>query len=133
MSIVKQMIKRLNAIYQQIQDDNLNDPAFNILRQKALSLLAQIVVYQVLQNIARQLLEPQNSIGLLNTQYRLGKFIDVLYRKLDNKKNEAQQQKLRDIDYTTFLFIIVLYTLLDITKIYRTEFDYLIGNASKFL
>ena len=103
------------------------------MRQKALNLSAQIAVHQVLQNTARQLLGPQNSAGLSNTQYRLGKFIDVLYGKPDNEKNEARWQKLRDMDCATFLFIAVSYTPLDITKMHRTEFDYLVGNASKFL
>ncbi|KAG9229066.1 hypothetical protein BJ875DRAFT_475856 [Amylocarpus encephaloides] len=37
------------------------------------------------------------------------------------------------MDSATFLFIAVSYTPLDITKMHRTEFDYLVGNASKFL
>jgi hypothetical protein len=133
MSVVKQMIEPLDAISQLIWDESLDDPAFDLLRQKALSLLAQIAVHLVLQNTARQLLGPQNSAGLSNTQYRLGKFMDILYGKPDNEKNEARWQRLRDMDCATFLLIAVSYTPLDITKMHRTEFDYLVGNALKFL
>jgi len=133
MSMVKQMIEPLDAISQQIWDDSLDDTAFDILRQKTLWLSAQIAVHQVLQNTSRHLLGPQNSSGLSNSQSRLGKFIDVLYGKPDNEKNEARWQKLRDMDCATFLFIAVSYTPLDITKMHRIEFDYLVDNASKFL
>jgi hypothetical protein len=133
MSIAKQIIESLDTISQQIWDDGLDDSAFDILRQKALSLSAQIAVHQVLQSTARHLLGPQNSPGLLNTQSRIGKFIDTLYRKPDNEKNEARWQKLRDMHCAGFLFIAVSYTPLEIIKMHRIEFDYLVGNASKFL
>jgi hypothetical protein len=133
MSLIKQIIEPLDIISQQIWGDALDDAAFDTLRQRASRLLAQIAVHQVLQNTVRHLLGPQNSAGLSNTQSRLGKFIDVLYGKPDNEKNEARWQKLRDMDCATFLFIAVSYTPLDITKMNRTEFDYLVGNVSKFL
>ena len=37
------------------------------------------------------------------------------------------------MDCASFLFIAVSYTPLEIIKIHRTEFDYLVDNASKFL
>lgn len=133
MSVVEQIAESLDTASQQIWDDGLDDSAFDILRRKALWLSAQIAVHEVLQNTARHLLGPQNSSGLLNAQSRLGKFIDTLYGKPDNEKNEARWQKLRDMDCAGFLFIAVSYTPLEITKMHRIEFDYLVGNASKFL
>ena len=134
MSVVKQMIDRLDAICQQIWDNSLDDPAFDILRQKSLILSAQIAVHQVLQNTAQQLLEPQHSAVLsriLNIDWASSWMFCTENQTM--KKNEARWQKLRDMDSATFLFIAVSYTPLDITKMHRTEFDYLVGNASKFL
>jgi len=133
MSVFKRMIEALDATSQQIWDDSLDDPAFETLQQRALMLTAQLAVHRILQYTARHLLGPQSSVGLLNAQSRLGKFIDIMYGKPDIERNETRWQILRDMDCDCFLLIAVSYTPLDITKMNRIEFDYLMGNASKFL
>jgi len=132
MSVVKQITESLDAISEQIWNDSLDDSAFDILAQKASWLSVQIAVHEVLQKTARHLLA-QDPLGLMNAQSRLGKFIDTVYGKLDYEKFEARWQILRDMDCASFLFIAVSYTPLDISKMNRVEFDYLVSNASKFL
>jgi hypothetical protein len=133
MSVVEQMFEDLDALSRRMWDVSLDDSASDTMRQKASKLLSQIAVHHVLENTARHLIGPQDSAGHSNAQSRLGKFIDTVYGKPDNKKNEARWQKMRDMDCAAFLFIGVSYTSLDIIKMHRTEFDYLVGNVSKFM
>ena len=46
------MIDALDTIGQQIWDNSLDDSACEILRQKALILVTQIAVHQILENTA---------------------------------------------------------------------------------
>ncbi len=133
MSVVEQMFEDLDALSRRMWDVSLDDSASDTMRQKASKLSMQIAVHQVLENTARHFIGPQDFTGLLNAQSRIGKFIDTVYGKPDNEKNEARWQKMRDMDCATFLFIGVSYTPLDIIKMHRTEFDYLVGNVSKFI
>ena len=132
MSVAKQVTESLNAISEQVWDDSLDDLAFDLLAQKVSRLSVQIAVHEVLQKTARHLRAP-DSPALINAQSRVGKFIDTLYGKLDYEKFEARWQILQDMDCSSFLFIAVSYTPLDISKMNRIEFDYLVSNVSKFL
>ena len=86
-------------------------------------------VFEVLDLIGRRMWD------IPNTQSRLCKFIDILYGSSDNTSaaNESRWQKLRALDCATFLFVAVSYTPLDISKMHRIEFDYLVEHASKYL
>lgn len=132
MSVVERIFEGLDALSRQIWDVSLDDSAADTFRQKASMLSMQIAVHQALGNTVRHLSQPQESTGLLNAQSRVGKFMDVIYGKPDSDKNETRWRKLRDMDCVSFLFIGVSYTPLDITKMHRTEFDYLVSNVTKF-
>lgn len=132
MSTVKQIFEDLDALSRRIWDVNLDNSATDTLRQRASMLSMQIAVHQALGGTARNLSQQQDSTGLLNAQSRVGKFMEAVYGKPDSDKNEMRWQKLRDMDCVTFLFIGVSYTPLEIMKMHRTEFEYLVTNVTKF-
>lgn len=100
---------------------------FNVLSQKVSILSAQIAVHQALEPTSRHL----RSVTVFpNAQSRLSKFMDTIYGVGEVKE---RFQKLRQFDHATFLFIALSYTPLEITKMNRTEFEYLTQNASEFL
>lgn len=130
---VLEIIESLDRVKQQVWDDSLDDFAFDTLKLKILKLSAQVRVHQVLQNTARYLREPDQHPTFPSIHPRLVKFFDTVFRKPDSERNEVRWEKLRAMNCATFLFIAVSYTPLDITKMSRTEFNYLESNASTFL
>jgi len=135
MSTGEWIFEELDLIGRRLWEISLDSSAFNTLKKKTSRLSAQIAVHQALENAASQLLEPQGSRPLPNTQGRLSKFLDTLYGSTDNTgtTTESRWQKIRSLDCATFLFIAVSYTPLEISKMHRTEFEYLIENAQKYL
>ena len=133
MSVVEQMFEDLDALSQRMWHVSLDYSASATLREKVSRLSTQLAVHQALEDTACHLIQPGDSAGLLNAQSRVGKFIDAVYGKPDRDKNEARWQKLRAMDCTTFLFIGVSYTPLDIIKMHKMEFNYLVDNIAKFL
>jgi hypothetical protein len=135
MSAVERVSEGLDLLSQRVWDIRIDDAAFPTLTQKVSRLLAQLSVQHVLQNTVRHLLTQQSVTGLPNTQSRLSKFIENAYGKPDNasKANELRWQRLRNLDCEAFLLLAVSYTPLDISKMHRTEFNYLVENATNFL
>jgi len=134
MAVGAQLLQDLDRISQQVWEICLDDSTFDALRRKSSWLSAQIAVHYALQRTAEQLHEPQNNSFLPVFQGRLSKFIDTVYGTSDNNPpNETRWQKLRELECTTFLFIAISYTPLDLSKLSRIEFEYLLENAAKYL
>jgi hypothetical protein len=84
--------------------------------------------------LSAQTTQLQNTATLPHVQGRLGKFIDSLYGNSDNANATKQRwQELQKLDCETFLFVGVSYTPLDISKMHRMEFSYLMENAAQYV
>jgi hypothetical protein len=130
---VDQLIQALDKASEQLWETSLDDPAFEILKARCSRLSAQVAVHHALQKTARLILKSPK-VSLPNAQSRICKFFDALYSgEKTNSTLESRWQQLRDLDCKTFLFIAVSYTPLDITKMSRTEFEYLVRNATKYI
>jgi hypothetical protein len=109
----------------------LDKPAFETLKKKCSWLSAQVAVLHALQNTVTHLLGPDSSTPLPNTQARLTKFIDSVYGSWEHA-NQSRVDQIRNLGCESFLLIAVSYTPLDISKMGRTEFDYLMENIDKY-
>jgi hypothetical protein len=134
MHTVEWVFEELDLIAEHMWDISLDNSAFSSLKTKILKLSAQIAVHHALENTVTQLRDFGAS-SLTNAQSRIGKFLEALYGGSDcpNSSDESRWEKLRSLDCETFLLIAASYTPLDIAKMHRTEFDYLIENAPKYL
>ncbi|GIJ92743.1 hypothetical protein Asppvi_002021 [Aspergillus pseudoviridinutans] len=131
---VDQLIQALDQVSEQLWETSLDDPTFEILKARCSRLSAQVAVHHALQKTGRLILKSALKDPLPNAQSRICKFFDALYSgEKTNSTSESRWQQLRDLDCKTFLFIAVSYTPLDITKMNRTEFEYLVRNATKYL
>ncbi len=134
MSSVTEIVESLESITQRMWNVNLDNDAFDVLKRKISCLSAQTVVHHALQEIATQLRGSQNAATLPHVQGRLGKFIDSLYGNSDKVDATKQRwQKLQELNCETFLFVDVFYTSLDISKMHRTKFSYLMKNAAQYV
>jgi hypothetical protein len=126
----KWLFDELDLIGQGIWDISLDNSAFTVLKQKVSQLSAQIAVHRVFEDTTSQLLTPPAS-SASQIQNRLSKFLDALYGS--SEKSNDRWQKLLSLDCATFLFIAISFTPLDITKMHRDEFNYLLECAPKYL
>ncbi|CZT07028.1 uncharacterized protein RAG0_12619 [Rhynchosporium agropyri] len=131
MSVFEQILKGLDLISEQLWEDDLDDVALETLAKKTLKVSAQISVLQTLLSTSRGLLASEDSPGPKTALTRLSKVYKATFVK-PSGKFEERWQKLRDIDCETFLFIAISYTDLELTKLNRIEFDYLIDAAREF-
>lgn len=134
MATTEQLLQDLDSISQRMWDISLDSSAFEPLKKKISTLSAQIAVHHALDNTASQLLEKKGP-STLPIQSRLSKFIETLYRASENlsSTNKSRWQELRSIDCESFLFIAMSYTPLDISKMHRAEFEYLVQHVPKYL
>ncbi|KAF2182614.1 hypothetical protein K469DRAFT_586157 [Zopfia rhizophila CBS 207.26] len=132
MRTVEWVFGELDVIGEHMWDISLDNSAFNSLKTKISKLSAQIAVHHALENTVTQL---QEFGTLTDSQNRVGKFLEALYGDSDcpTSTDESRWRKLRSLDCETFLLIATSYTPIGITKMSRTEFDYLIENAPKYL
>jgi hypothetical protein len=128
MSTAQRLLAQLDSISQHIWNIDLDESAHDNLNQKVSHLSAQLAVHRVF-DVTLSLLLVNSSASLLKS--RLSKFLEILYEKLDDP-NE-RWQKLRSLDCAAFLFVTISYTPRDVSKMPRDDFDYLIGNAPKYL
>ena len=135
MSSLEQLTKSLSLASEHVWEINIDKSAFDTLKRKCSLLSAQIAVHHALQNTVTHLLGPDSSTALPSTQGRLTKFIDVVYGNWDHlsETNRSKLQQIRNLDCEPFLLITVSYTPLDIFKMHRTEFQYLMENVEKYL
>jgi hypothetical protein len=131
MSSLDQVVKSLDLASEHMWKITLDKPAFDTLKRKCSWLSAQVAVHHALQNTVTHLLGPDSSTPLPNTQARLTKFIDSVYRSWEYA-NEPRVGQIRNLGCESFLLIAVSYTPLDISKMSRTEFDYLMKNVDKY-
>lgn len=108
-------------------------PAHSVdaLTRKSAKLSMRSGIYQALDHTARCLSQFEAS-SLSGLRSKLCEFIRAVYGSLENDKNKSRWQKLRDIDCTSFLFIGLAYTPVDIGEMGRTQFNYLLDNIAKF-
>lgn len=101
-----------------------------LLRARCSQLDAQTAVQHALQKTVNFVLNGTTS----NAQSRISKFLDTLYgdTKQVNANLDAKWQCLRDLDCGTFLLIAASYTPLEVAKMSRVEFDYLVQNAASY-
>ncbi|KAK7967614.1 uncharacterized protein PG986_001891 [Apiospora aurea] len=103
------------------------DSDYDTLHEKVSVISAQIAVHKVLETTVRHL----RSDALTQTvQSRLSKFLETVHGPEEAK---GRFENLRNLDCQTFIFVAISFTPLDITKMNRTEFKYLIDNAAKFI
>ena len=134
MSSVTEIVESLESITQRMWNINLDNDAFDALKRKIFCLSAQTVIHHALQKIVTQLRESQNAVTLSHVQDRLDKFIDSLYENSDKIDATKQRwQKLQELNCETFLFVDVFYISLDISKMHRTKFSYLMKNAAQYV
>jgi hypothetical protein len=135
MSALKQVSESLDLLSRRVWDIWIGDPAYFTLSQKVSRLSAQLAVHHVLRNTIQHLTTQESVIGIPNSRSRLSRFIENAYEKLEYKgrTNEQRWERLRHLDCDAFLLLAVSYTPLDISKMHRTEFDYLVENATQFL
>ncbi|KAH8706864.1 hypothetical protein GQ44DRAFT_691951 [Phaeosphaeriaceae sp. PMI808] len=133
MSATEQLFQDLDAISERLWDISLENSAFESLKKKVSTLSAQIAVHYALDNTAL-LLEKEGSLPL-SIQSRLGKFIEALYGTSENPSltNKSRWNELRLLDCESCLFVAESYTPLDISKMHRVEFEYLIAHVPKYL
>lgn len=128
---------RLSALLDQaserVWEMDLDDGMSELLRARCSQLDAQIAVQQALRKTVSFVLENRTNS---NAQSRICKFLDTLYGNTKqinvNANVDAKWQCLRGLDCETFLLIAASYTPLEVTKMSRTEFDYLIQNAASY-
>lgn len=108
-------------------------PAHSVdaLTRKSAELSMRRAIHQALEDTVRNLSQFEAS-SLSGLRSKLCEFIRAVYGSLENDKNESRWQKLRDIDCTSFLFIGLAYTPVDIGEMGRTQFNYLLDNIAKF-
>ena len=135
MSSLDQVVESLDLASEHMWKITLNKPAFDTLKRKCSWLSAQAAVHHALQNTVTHLLGPDSSTPLPNNQGRLTKFIETAYGSWAhvNQANQSRLGQIRNLDCVPFLFIAVSYTPLDIFKMHRTEFDYLMENVDNYL
>jgi hypothetical protein len=131
MTTAESLSNALDLISKQLWDISLDNTAFPVLKQKVSKLSAQIAVHRVMEETASQLLGPTALSTSSNMQNRLGKFLDTLYGSVD--KSNVRWEKLLSLDLPTLLFITISYTPLEVTKMHRTDFDYLIDCVPRYL
>jgi hypothetical protein len=129
MEPLEQVVKDLDRASEHMWNITLGKPAFDTLKKKCLQLSAQVGVHHALQNTMTHLLGPNSSAPL--PYARLTKFIDSVYGSWEYV-NQPRVGQIRNLGCESFLLIAVSYTPLDISKMSRTEFDYLIENVDKF-
>ncbi|KAF2021830.1 hypothetical protein BU24DRAFT_488168 [Aaosphaeria arxii CBS 175.79] len=132
MSDLESMLEQLDLIGKHMWDISLDKSSFSSLKTKISDLEAQIAVHDALQNTVRQLQESGTST-LTKPQSRVSKFLETLYGNNASATDESRWNSLRCLDCETFLFIAVSYTPMDITKMPRIGFQYLIESAPKYL
>ncbi|KAF2195973.1 hypothetical protein GQ43DRAFT_436395 [Delitschia confertaspora ATCC 74209] len=134
MSPTHQLLQNLDAISKDLWKLSLNKAVFESLKEKISTLSAQIAVHHVLDNLTSQLLDEQSGSTLL-IQNRLSKFIEVLYGTSDNANltTKPRWEELRSLDCESFLFVAASYTPLEISKMHRVEFQYLIVHIPEYL
>lgn len=127
------LIKLLDQVSEQLWELDLDDALFERLKKRCASLTAQIAVHRSLQGTIARIQQGPHT-PLPNTPSRIYKFLDSLYgTETSNTQLESRWQQLRKLDCETFLLISIAYTPLDISKMHRIDFDYLIRNARKVL
>jgi hypothetical protein len=132
MSTNVQLIQHLDQISEHLWNIDLDDSVFEELKKKCSLVSAQLAVHHALQRTVSHVARHGQSLPV--AQSRVCKFFDSLYGNDENGKLSlgSKWQKLRDIDCRTFLLIAVSYTPLEISKMGRVEFDYLVQNAPKY-
>jgi hypothetical protein len=133
MSSLDQVVKSLDLASDHMWKITLDKPAFDTLKTKCSWLSAQVAVHHALQNTVTHLLGPDGSIPV--PQGHLTKFINAAYGSLEdvNHQNRSRLGQIRKLGCVPFLLIASTYTPLDIFKMNRTEFDYLMENVDKYL
>jgi hypothetical protein len=134
MSTGEEFLETLNEVSEGLWNMSFDDAIFKTLKAKCLSLSGQVAVHQSLKRSVSHVLRSESSVPLPNSQARIGKFLDFLYGNGNaaNPALESRQQQLQKLDCQTFLLIAVSYTPLEISKMNRIEFDYLIQYAPKY-
>lgn len=134
MSADEQLMQHLDQVSKHLWNINLDDSAFEELKKKCSLLSAQLAVHHALQRTVSHIAEHGQSLPIPYAQSRICKFFDSLYGNDGDEKSsfESRWQELRNLDCRTFLIIAVSYTPLEITKMGRVEFDYLVQSAPKY-
>jgi hypothetical protein len=133
MSTNKQLLQHLDQISERLWNINLDDSTFEEVKKKFSLLSAQLAVHQALQRTVSHLAQHGQSLPLFFAN-RICKFLDSLYGddKNGNSSLDLRRQELRNLDCYTFLLIAVSYTPLEIAKMARVEFEYLVQNTLKY-
>jgi hypothetical protein len=127
----QKLCTEIDLISERLWDISLDKQSFEILRQKVKLLSKQIAVHHTLELTASQLLAPQPSLAAVH-ESRLSKFMDTVYGDSVDTSDE-RWSKLRSVDCQTFLYIAISYTPLEVSKMHREEFKYLLECTSRYL
>jgi hypothetical protein len=135
MSIVEQLLQELDRISKQLREiPALDDGVYETVKERCSRLSTQLAVQHRLQKTISSIIHSELAVSLPNAHSRICKFLDSLYRngETSNSASKLRWQTLRGLDFRTFLLIAISYTPLEIQKMHRTEFEYLIQNAAEY-
>lgn len=132
MHTVNQILENLDSIEKHIRDMNFSHSELNHLKLKLSGLSSQLAVHHSLTNTERCLRE---SSGAKLRQSRIEKFIKVVHggANCPSSRDDSRWVSLRALDCGTFLLIAASYTPVDVAKMHRTEFEFLIVVAPEYL